>query len=124
MSNQTAPRRRHLLDPETLRRPRPATAEDRAKRAEDKAQLERVQRWVMSTLAVTTILHLSVGLVVAAVVMDPDGAVARYGLVVIAGTLGVGSVAAGLALHKRSLWSLWLLLGWLPTVVGVVLLNR
>jgi hypothetical protein len=124
MSNQTQPRRRHRIDPETLGRRRTVTAEDRAKLADDKAKLERVQRWVMSSLTIITILHLSVGLVLAAVVMDPDRGVDRYGLVVIAGILGVGAVAAGLALHKRSAWSLWLLLGWLPTVTGVVLLNR
>jgi len=117
MSDPTRSRPRHLLDPESLGRPSPNLTVERAR-------LERVQRWVMSSLAVTTILHLSAGLSIAAWFMDADRAVPRYGLVVIAGILGVLSVAAALALHKKSPWSPWLLLGALPTVVGVIALTR
>jgi hypothetical protein len=114
----TPPQRRprHLIDPADLGKPRP-------NRAAEKARLERVQRWVQSTLAVTTVAHLSAGLVVAAVFMDGDRAGARYGLVVIAGLLGVGAVATALALHKRAVLSPWLLLGFVPTVVGAILLS-
>ncbi|MGO4255974.1 hypothetical protein [Marmoricola sp. RAF53] len=117
MSAEVRPRPRHLIDPAALGRPRPDLAAE-------KARLERVQRWVMSTLTVTTVLHLSAGLLLAAVLMDADRGSARYGLVAIAGVLGVGSVAAGLAIHRRPLRSPWLLLGMLPVAVGIVLLAR
>ena len=59
--------RGHLLDMDAPRR----VVKDPEKDARD---LARVQRWVMSVLAVTTIIHLVVGLVVAAVMLDdaPD----------------------------------------------------
>jgi hypothetical protein len=80
--------------------------------------LTNVQRWVMSVLAVTTILHLAAGLVVAAVFMEPDRVDARVGLNVIAAVIGVLAVATGLLIHRRSPLSPWLLLGLLPGVVG------
>jgi hypothetical protein len=100
------PRRaKHLMDPDN---PRPARR--------DPMSLDQVQRWIISTLAVTTILHFSAGIVVAAVTADrPD---ARIGLTVLAGVAGVGGVAAGLAIHRQPVFSWWLLLGWLPTLVS------
>ena len=97
--------RKHLMDPHQPRPPQRYSM-----------SLSRVQTWVLSTLAITTILHLSAGLVVAALFADrPD---ARVGLLVISGLFGVVAVAAGLAIHKKSLLSGWLLLGWLPALVG------
>jgi hypothetical protein len=110
-----APRRRarHLLDPDDLgRRPRDLAAEKRS--------LTRVQQWVMSVLAVTTILHLSAGLVLAAHFLPAErGDGARIGLDVIAAIFGVLAVAAGRAIHRRSVLSPWLVLGVLPGVIGV-----
>lgn len=83
--------------------------------------LTRVQRWVMSTLAVSTILHLAVGLIVAALHLPADATASRVGLTVIAGVFGALAVAAGLAIHRRSPLSPWLLLGAVPTAVGLVL---
>lgn len=103
-------RRRHLMDPNAPVRDQygsPGTT--------------RVQTWVMSTLVVTTILHMAGGLLVAAWFIDAADTVPRVGLSVIAGAFGVMAVAAGLAIHKRPLLSPWLLLGLLPTVVGLVL---
>ena len=58
MSTPEQPRKaRHLIDFDA-----PATPRDAAR---DAASLTRVQRWVMSVLAVTTVGHLAVGLVVA-----------------------------------------------------------
>jgi hypothetical protein len=82
----------------------------------DSMSLNRVQTWVLSTLAVTTLLHMSAGLVLAALVADTVDA--RLGLLVIAGLFGVFSVVAGLAIHKRRPLSCWLLLGWLPSIIG------
>ncbi len=110
--NRPAPRRRkHLHDPNN---PRPARR--------DPMNLERVQRWVLSTLAVSTGLHMAAGVVAAAAYVDADRPGARIGLLIIAGIFGVGSVVAGLALHHQRILSWWLLLGWLPTLIGAYLL--
>ncbi len=88
----------------------------------ESASITRVQTWVMSVLAVTTILHLAAGLLLSAAFVAPDLVVQRVGLVVIAGAFGVVAVAAGLAIHRRPLLTPWLALGTLPAVVGAVLL--
>ena len=87
----------------------------------DARDLARVQKWVMSTLAVTTILHLVVGLVVAAVMLDDAPDSSKIGLNVIAGIFGAIAVATGLAIHGRRILSPWLLLGLVPTAIGLVL---
>jgi hypothetical protein len=110
-ARRTEKGRGHLLDMSAPRR----VVADPEKDARD---LARVQRWVMSTLAVTTILHLVVGLVVAAVMLDaPDSS--RIGLNVIAGVFGAIAVATGLAIHGRRILSPWLLLGVVPTAIGL-----
>lgn len=102
-------RRRHLID---FDNPPPPTPQ---------ASLSNVQRWIVSTLAVSTILHLCLGLVLAAYVADPAQQVARIGLLVVGGLFGMVAVLAGLAIHQRRgrrLLSPWLLLGWAPSAVG------
>jgi hypothetical protein len=106
-------RPKHLLDPANPRPPTPARSG---------MSLTNVQQWIMSTLAVSTILHFSAGLVLAAFYVGDDRLDAQIGLLVIAGLFGVLSVAAGAGIHRRPLLSWWLLLGWIPTVVGVYLL--
>ena len=104
--------RGHLLDLDAPRR----VIQDPEQDARD---LARVQKWVMSTLAVTTILHLVVGLVVAAVMLDDAPDTSKIGLNVIAGIFGAMAVATGRAIHGRQILSPWLLLGVLPTAVGL-----
>lgn len=104
--------RGHLLDLDAPRR----VIQDPEKDARD---LARVQRWVMSTLAVTTILHLVVGMVVAAVMLDDAPDTSKIGLNVIAGIFGSMAVATGLAIHGKRIVSPWLLLGVVPTAVGL-----
>jgi uncharacterized membrane protein YoaK (UPF0700 family) len=109
------PRRpRHLLDPADLR--------GSHQRSLGSAQaLTSVQRWVMSVLAVTTILHFSAGIAVAAVLTDESRVGARIVLNLLAALTGVLAVAAGRAIHGKGLVSAWLPLGLLPGVVGAVL---
>ena len=85
----------------------------------DLERLQRVQRRVMSVLLVTTVLHLSVGLVIAADHVDEDRLDARIGLNVIATAFMVGGIAATLLINHRSWKSPWLLLGLLPGIVGI-----
>ncbi len=88
---------------------------------EDLARLARVQRWVLSVLTVTTIGHLALGLVLAALLITEDNQGAQVGLCVIASVTGVVAVVAGFAIHQKSPLSPWLLLGLTPGVVGLVL---
>ncbi len=83
--------------------------------------LTQVQRWVVSVLAVTTILHLSVGLVIGALFLDVDAVVSRVGVSIIGGLFGVVAVGVGLLIHQKPILSWWLLLGLVPGAVGVVL---
>src|SRR5688500_1940035 len=105
-------RPRHLLDPSDLHR------SHRSSQSSSES-LTNVQRWVMSVLAVTTILHLAAGLVVAAVFKDESRAGARLGLIAIAAIIGVLAVATGRLIHARSPFTPWLLLGLTPALVGL-----
>ena len=111
MTETPAPRRRHLIDPANP--PRRTVQSDRS--------LRRTQKWVLSALAVTTILHLSAGLVIAAYFLDISKVQSRVGLVVIAGLVGIGAVAAARGIHQKSIVTPWLLLGLAPTVIGLLL---
>ena len=102
-------RAKHLMDPNNPVR----QVNDRS--------LTNVQRWVASVLAVTTIFHLSAGLVIAAVFTDEDNPVSRIGLCLIAGAFGVIAIGVGLAIHGRFPLSPWSVLGLVPTAVGLFL---
>lgn len=117
MSQQQAPRRRarHLMDPDN---PRPAPPPPGSK------AIEGVQKWVLSVLLATTIFHLSAGLVVSAVFIDEADDAARIGLNVIAGAFGVIAVAVALVIHRRPILTPWLLVGLVPTVIGLVICYR
>lgn len=108
--DEVRPRRaKHLLD---LDNPRP--------RRPDPMNVQQVQRWVMSVLVLTTGVHFSGGVVVAAFFADER--VARNGLLVMAGIVGMLSVAGAMAIHRRRLPNLWLLLGLIPSLVGAWLM--
>ena len=101
-----APRvRKHLMDPGN---PRPTNPEPMS--------LGRVQRWVLSTLAATTILHMSFGLVVAAIFSERRDA--QVGLLAVGAAFGVAAMVTALVIHQRRPLSPWLLLGLLPSVAG------
>ncbi|MGD9957932.1 hypothetical protein [Nocardioides sp.] len=104
-------RRSHLMDPNN-----PVRA------TQTSMSLGQVQKWVMSVLAVTTILHMSAGLMLAAYFIDEGRQGARIGLVVIAGAFAVIAVAAGRAIHRARILSPWLLLGVIPPLVGAWLI--
>jgi hypothetical protein len=85
--------------------------------------LTRVQRWVMSVLGVTTILHMSGGLILAALLIDASTA-SRLVLCLIGGAFGLIAVGFGLGIHGRKVLSPWLLLGLVPLAIGLVLILR
>jgi len=108
-----APQRRlprHLMDPNNPRPPQPARGA---------MSLTTVQMWIMSTLAVSTIMHLSLGLVAAALYVPASRLDARIGLNILAGFTGMVAVAAGLGIHSKRMLSWWLLLGVLPLPIGL-----
>lgn len=109
-TESTPPRKlpRHLMDPDN---PRP--------RSSGGMSLSQVQRWVLSTLAVFTILHMSAGLVIAAMAVEDGRTDARIGLNVIAGLFGVMAVVTGRLIHQRSPITPWLVLGVVPTAIGL-----
>lgn len=107
MAADPRPVRRHLMDPGN---PRPTNREPMS--------IGRVQKWVMSSLAATTILHLAIGLVVAAVFAERRDA--QVALLLIGAASGVIAMVAALLIHQHRLLSPWLLIGLLPSLVGVV----
>lgn len=112
MSQQGPPvrRARHLLDPDN---PRP-----RQSSAAQAKSLDRVQKWVMSSLAGLTIMHLAVFAAVTAYVSDPSRLDARIGLNVMAGLIGMAAIVAGRLIHRVNPVSAWVLLGMLPGLIG------
>lgn len=113
MSEPVAKKRpRHLMDPANPHREvkKPATGI---------MHLEPVQKWVLSVLAATTIVHMAVGLVIAALYVDSSRTDAQIGLNILAGAFGVISVAVFRVIHQWKLASPWLLVGVLPTIVGL-----
>jgi hypothetical protein len=98
--------RKHLMTPGQPQRPAPRGA----------MSLSAVQKWVMSTLAVSTLLHMAGGVVLAAAYVDERSS--KIGLLVIAGAFGVFAWAAGLLIHRKSPVHPLLLLGLLPPLLG------
>lgn len=101
--------RKHLMTPGQPRPPQRYST-----------SLTSVQRWVMSSLTATTILHLAIGVVVAACFSDRLDS--QIGLLVIGGVLGVLGIVAALLIHRRNPLSPWLLTGALPAAVGAFVL--
>ncbi len=117
MTDSLPPRRqRHLIDPNA---PRPVR--DHASENKD---LSRVQRWVMSALVVTTIFHLVMGLILAALLIDNPRPGAQVGLCLIAGAFGVIAIAVAFLIHGKRPFTPWLLLGLVPSAVGLFLIYR
>lgn len=103
--------RKHLMTPG---QPRP--------QQRNSMSLTSVQRWVMSTLVAVTIMHLSVGVVVAAYFAPRLDA--KIGLLVISAAFGLIAFEAALLIHRHRPVSVWLLPGLLPAIVGAYLMFR
>ncbi|WP_345523855.1 hypothetical protein [Nocardioides conyzicola] len=110
-------RPRHLMDPANPHR-------EVKSAATGSMHLEPVQKWVLSILAAVTIAHLAAGLVIAAMYVDDGRTDAQIGLNVLAGAFGVIAVAVFRTIHQLKPVSAWLLLGLVPTVVGLWLTFR
>ena len=84
--------------------------------AQRQTSITSVQRWVMSVLVTTTILHLAAGLVVAAYFARPTSS--QVGLLVISAAFGVLAFESAVLIHRRPPLSWWLLPGLVPAIVG------
>ncbi|WP_110208298.1 hypothetical protein [Nocardioides daejeonensis] len=102
-------RRKHLID---------LSAPPSMPKRDDSMSLSQVQKWVMSVLAVSTILHLSGGLVLFAISIDASHQSSRIGMLVIAGIFGILAVMAGRVIHQASVLTPWVLAGLVPMAVG------
>ena len=109
MSSQQPRVRKHLMDPDN---PRPQRRESMS--------IGTVQKWVLSSLAALTIMHLAIGLVVAAAFSERLDA--QVGLLLIAAAFGVIAIIAALLIHQHRLLSPWLLIGLIPSVVGALVI--
>lgn len=99
--------------------PRPQRDPEAVKR------LERVQRRVVSVLSMTTIGHLTAGMILAAVLdIAGDRTGAKVGLVIIGALFWNVGVAAVLGINKRNPVSWWHLTALLPLAVGLWLVLR
>jgi hypothetical protein len=79
-------------------------------------EIERVQKWVMTALMMTTAVIFAVGLALLAGQADRAGA--KPGLLTIAGVVGVMAVAAARVIHQKPVLTPLLILGVVPALVG------
>ncbi|KAA1416458.1 hypothetical protein F0U44_19295 [Nocardioides humilatus] len=112
MSQQSssAPRRRHLMDPNAPRK---------VADPQDLERLHRVQRRVISVLIMTTLIHLTVGLILAADLVDDDRLDAQLGLIILGALFFVMGIASVRAINKKPLATWWILTALIPTALGV-----
>ena len=75
-----------------------------------------VQRWVMSILAVTTVLHMAGGIALAAAYIDKQSS--QIGLLVISAAFGILAIVSGLLIHGRGALSPLLVVGVVPAALG------
>ena len=107
MSNHPAPRTRrakHLMTP----------GQPRAVR--ESMSVGSVQKWVVSALAATTIMHLAGGLAFAAYFLDTTAK--QVAMLAIATAFGLIAIAAARLIHQVRVLSPWLLIGLTPALVG------
>jgi len=115
---------KHLIDPSTLQAGAPRPRQRPEQRERDLEKLTRVKQWVTSALVLTTMFHLSVGLMIAAYYTNADRTDARIGLNVIAGILWIAGIAGARAIHKKNPVSLWLVAGLILPAFGMYLTLR
>jgi hypothetical protein len=81
-----------------------------------RVEIERVQRWVMTALMMTTAAIFAVGRSLLAGRSDQAGA--KPGLITIGAIVGVLAVAAARVIHQKPVFTPLLVLGVLPAAVG------
>jgi hypothetical protein len=85
----------------------------------DLERLHRVQRRVISVLIITTLIHLTAGLILAADHVDDDRLDAQLALILLGSAFFVVGVAAVRAINRKPIVSWWMLTGLVPVAAGV-----
>lgn len=85
----------------------------------DLERLHRVQRRVISVLIVTTLIHLTIGLILAADSVDEDRLDAQLGLIVLGAAFYLVGIAAVRAINKVPLLTWWMLTTLIPVAAGL-----
>ena len=83
-------------------------------------EIERVQKWVMSALLLVVSFIFASGLCFLAGSVDRAGA--KPGLLTIAGFVGVIAMGGVRIINQKRLATPWLLVGLIPTAIGVAVL--
>lgn len=88
--------------------------------AQDLERLHRVQRRVVSVLVMTTLVHLTVGLILAAR-FDVAGhrADAKVALVLVGAAFFACGIAASRAINRKPVLTWWLALAVVPAALGI-----
>lgn len=85
----------------------------------DLERLHRVQRRVMSVLIITTLIHLTVGLVLAADAVSDDRRDAQVLLILLGAAFYLVGIAAVRAINNKPLLTWWMLTGLVPIAAGL-----
>lgn len=80
-------------------------------------EIERVQKWVMTSLLLTVAAIFAGGLCALAGTVEDRGG-AKPGLLVIAALVGLFAMVGARVIHGASVASVWLVLGVLPAAIG------
>jgi hypothetical protein len=87
-------------------------------------QIERVQRWVMSSLRLLVGSMLALGMVLGALlVIERERTGAQVGLIVLATVVSAITVGAVRLVNERSLVTPWLVCALAPLAVGLSVLQ-
>lgn len=85
----------------------------------DVERLHRVQRRVASVLIITTLVHLTAGLILAADAIDDDRRYAQVILILIGAAFFIVGIAAVRAINRIPLLTWWMLTGLIPVAAGL-----
>lgn len=87
-------------------------------------KIERVQRWVMSSLLLLVGCMLSLGMVLAALLVIEDNRTgSKIGLLILSSVVASITITGVRLLNQRTPLTPWLVLGLAPVVVGSILLH-
>ncbi|WP_181310356.1 hypothetical protein [Nocardioides campestrisoli] len=80
-------------------------------------QVERVQKWIISALVLTTAAHFAGGLVLLALTVDNPGAFPV--LITIATIVCLLAIVGTRVINQMSLLTPWLIAGFVPLALGL-----
>lgn len=87
---------------------------------QDLERLHRVQRRVVSALIITTLIHLTVGLIIAARYdVAGDRADAKVALVLVGAAFFACGIAASRGINRKPILTWWLATALVPAVLGI-----